>query len=90
MRFVVQLVDALVLAAFHPGTTETELQDEPNLNERVPQFLITDSQSEFEHQANNRLRYLTEEQKSFVEQMQPYHGNGMLSLLGEDYGPKQT
>ena len=62
---------------------ELSVLNEPNLNERMPQFVIADSESEFNRQAKSRLRYLTEEQKSFVEQVQPYHGNGMLSLLGE-------
>ena len=62
---------------------ELSVLNEPNLKERVPQFVIADSESEFDRQAKNRLRYLTDEQKSFVEQIQPYHGNGMLSLLGE-------
>ena len=62
---------------------ELSVLNEPDLNERVPQFVIADSESEFDRQAKNRLRYLTDEQKSFVEQIQPYHGNGRLSLLGE-------
>ena len=62
---------------------ELSVLNEPDLKERVPQFVIADSESEFEHQAKNRLRYLTDEQKSFVEQIQPYNGNGMLALLGK-------
>ena len=54
--------------------------NEPNLNERVPQFVIADSESDFRHQ-DRRLRYLTDEQKGFIEQIQPYHGNDMLALL---------
>ena len=62
---------------------ELSVLNEPDLKERVPQFVIADSELEFEHQAKNRLRYLTDEQKSFVEQIQPYNGNGMLALLGK-------
>lgn len=58
----------------------------PDLKEEVPQFVIAASESEFERQAKNRLRYLTDEQKSFVEQIQPCHGNGMLALLGKIAG----
>lgn len=65
---------------------ELSVLNEPNLNERVPQFVIADSESEFESRAKNWLRYLTDEQKSFVEQIQPYHENGMLSLLGKMAG----
>ena len=53
------------------------------LNERAPQFVIADSESDFKRQAKRRLRYLTAEQMSFVERIQPYHGNGMLAILGE-------
>ena len=60
---------------------ELSVLNEPNLNERVPQFVIADNKSGFEGQAKKRLRYLTDEQKSFVEQIQPYHGNGTLALL---------
>ena len=56
--------------------------NEPGLNHRVPQFVIADSEEDFERQAKSRLRYLTDEQRSFVEQIQPYHGNTMLALLG--------
>ena len=62
---------------------ELSVLSAPDLNERVPQFVITDSKSDFERQAKRRLRYLTNEQKSFVEQLQPYHGNSMLALLGK-------
>ena len=57
--------------------------NKPDLNERGPQFIITDNKSDFERQAKTRLRHLTAEQKRLVEQIQPYNGNGMLALLGE-------
>ena len=62
---------------------ELSVLNKPDLNERVPQFVIADSESEFARQAKTRLRHLTAEQRSFVEQIQPYNGNGMLGLLGE-------
>ena len=62
---------------------ELSLLNEPDLNERVPQFVIADSRFDFEREAKTRLRHLTTEQKSFVEQLQPYNGNWMLALLGE-------
>ena len=62
---------------------ELSLLNEPDLNERVPQFVIADSGFDFERDAKTRLRHLTTEQKSFVEQLQPYNGNWMLALLGE-------
>ncbi len=57
--------------------------NEPDLNERVPQFVIAATEPDFERQANKSLRYLTNEQSSFVEQLQPYHGNNTLALLGK-------
>ena len=60
---------------------ELSVLNERELNERLPQFVVADSESDFERQAKRRLRYLTDEQKSFVEQIQPYRGNGMLALL---------
>ena len=57
--------------------------NEPHLNERVPQFVIAETEPNFELQARKCLRYLTNEQRRFVEQLQPYHGNNMLALLGK-------
>ena len=54
---------------------------EPGFDERVPQFVIADSKAAFEDQAQNRLRYLTDEQTHFIEQLQPYNGGEMLALL---------
>ena len=50
-------------------------------DERVPQFVIADSAETFKEQAKDRLRYLTEEQIGFIEQLQPYNGGEMLALL---------
>ena len=50
---------------------ELSVLNEPNLNERVPQFVIADSESEFDRQAKNRLRYLTDEQKSLLNRYSP-------------------
>ena len=62
---------------------QLSLLNEPDLDERVPQFVIADSEDNFERQAKRRLRHLTDEQRRFVEQIQPYHGNAMLALLGQ-------
>ena len=63
--------------------------NEPYFDERVPQFVISDSKARFEPQAKRRLQYLTDDQKSFVERIQPYQGNKMLELLGEISGPSK-
>ena len=60
--------------------------NQPDLNEQTPQFVIAKSKLDFERLAKGRLKYLTDEQRSFIEQIQPYHGNGMLALLGEVAG----
>ncbi len=65
---------------------ELSVLNQPDLNEQTPQFIIAKSEMDFEHQAKGRLKYLTNEQKNFIEQIQPYHGNGMLALLGESAG----
>ena len=62
---------------------QLSILNEPELNERVPQFVIADTEANFGSQANKCLRYLTDEQRSFVERLQPYHGNRMLTLLGK-------
>ena len=77
---VVQIVENLRTALDYM-IFELFVLNEPNLNEQVPQFVIADNKSSFEGQAKKRLRYLTDEQKSFVEQIQPYHGNSLLALL---------
>ena len=68
---------------------ELSVLNEPDLNERVPQFIISDSKEDFERQAKRPLRYLTDEQKSLVEKLQPYNGNSMLGLLREMSGPSK-
>ena len=57
--------------------------NEPHLNERLPQFVIAETEPDFQRHARTRLQYLNDEQKSFVEQIQPYRGNKMLTLLGK-------
>ena len=65
---------------------ELSVLNQPDLNEQTPQFVIAKSKPDFERLAKGRLKYLTDEQRSFIEQIQPYHGNGMLALLGEVAG----
>ena len=60
--------------------------NQPDLNEQTPQFVIAKSKPDFERLAKGRLKYLTDKQRSFIEQIQPYHGNVMLALLGEVAG----
>ena len=62
---------------------QLSILNEPHLNERLPQFVIAETKPDFQRHAKTRLRYLNDEQKSFVEQIQPYRGNKMLTLLGK-------
>ncbi len=60
---------------------ELSVKNHPHLNKRSPQFVIADSKSAFKRELSRGLRYLTDEQKGFVEKIQPYHGNKLLGLL---------
>ena len=79
---VVQIVENL-RSALDYMVFQLSTQNVSDLNERVPQFLIAESEEDFERKAKTHLRYLTVEQRSFVERIQPYHGNGVLGLLGK-------
>lgn len=60
--------------------------NDADLNQRTPQFVIAEDESSFQRQAQRRLRYLSDEQRAFIEQIQPCHGNRMPGLLGEMAG----
>lgn len=59
----------------------------PTLNERAPAFVIADSRQDFENNAKAGLRYLTTEQVSLIEQLQPYNGNLTMSLVRDVTNP---
>ena len=65
---------------------ELSALNDPALNQRTPQFVIAVDESSFQRQAQRRLRYLSDEQKTLIEKIQPYHGNPVLGLLGEMAG----
>ena len=77
---VSQVVENLHFALDYMIFELSRLND-PGFDERVPQFVIADSEAAFKEQAKNRLRYLTDEQMGFIEQLQPYNGGEMLALL---------
>lgn len=58
------------------------------LNERVPQFVIADSAVKFEVESKNRLRYLSREERDFIERIQPYRMDSCLRVISEwgNYG----
>ena len=76
-RIVENLRNALDYMIF-----QLSVLNEPHLKEQLPQFVIADSESDFERQARTRLRYLTGERKSFVERIQSYHGKQYVGPSG--------
>lgn len=55
----------------------------PTLNERDPKFVIADDKPAFDQAARKGLRYLTDEERDFIELLQPYRGKpGALSVTG--------
>ncbi len=51
------------------------------LNARHPKFVIVDDRDTFDHAAKVALKHLTQQERSFVERLQPYHGNVVLALI---------
>ena len=56
-------------------------RNEPNLNNRVPAFVIADDSASFQRASGTGLKYLTPEQERIVEGLQPYHGHDYLQLI---------
>ena len=83
---VVDIVEDL-RAALDYMVFELSALNAPDLNEQVPQFVISDTKEDFDQKSNRRLRYLTEEQKTeFIEKLQPFNGNLMLGILRDISG----
>ena len=83
---VVDIVEDL-RAALDYMVFELSALNTPNLNEKLTQFVIADTKEEFDRQSRNRLRYLTDEQKTnFIEKVQPFNGNPMLGILRDISG----
>ena len=83
---VVDIVEDL-RAALDYMVFELSALNTPDLNEKVPQFVIADTKKDFDRQSKSRLRYLTNEQQSdFIEKLQPFNGNQMLGILRDIAG----
>ena len=55
----------------------------PTLNERDPKFVIVDNKVDFDRAAKDGLRYLTDDERNFIELLQPYSVKpGTLSVTG--------
>lgn len=50
-------------------------------NEREPQFVISDTEEEFNRTAKSRLRHLTPEQVGFLRSIQPFRDNFLMGVL---------
>ena len=83
---VVDIIEDL-RAALDYMVFELSALNAPDLNEKVPQFVIADTKKEFDRQSKRWLRYLTDEQKTeFIEKLQPFNGNPMLGTLRDIAG----
>ena len=55
----------------------------PTLNERDPTFVIVDNKVDFDRASKKGLRYLTDDERNFIELLQPYRVKpGTLSVTG--------
>ena len=55
----------------------------PTLNERDPKFVIADNKVDFGRAAKKGLRYLTDDERNFIDLFQPYRVKpGTLSVTG--------
>ena len=55
----------------------------PTLNERHPKFVIADNKLAFDRAAKKGLKYLTDDERNFIELLQPYRVRpGNLSVTG--------
>ena len=54
----------------------------PGMNERHPKFVIVDNKADFGRAAKNSLRYLTDDERDFIELLQPYRvKSGTTSVM---------
>ena len=60
---------------------ELSLRNNPALNRRHLKFVITDDEATFRKEAKSSLKHLTDRETAFVEELQPYRGNGLLALI---------
>ena len=60
---------------------ELSAKNNPALTRNQTQFVITDSEEAFDKQSKRMLQYLNEEQRAFVESLQPYRGNHLIAIL---------
>ena len=59
----------------------------PTLNERDPKFVIADNKLAFDRAAKKRLKYLTDDERNFIELLQPYRvkpGTSSVTALIRD------
>lgn len=80
--FVAQIVENLRTSLDYM-VFELSKKNDPNLNERVPQFPILNSNKNFGRQVKKSLRYLSNEQLNFIDDVQPYKQDNILRILGE-------
>ena len=62
---------------------ELSLRNNPALNRRHLKFVIADDEATFRKEAKSSLKHLTDRETAFVEELQPYRGNGLLARQHE-------
>ena len=77
---VAQIAEGL-RAALDYTICQLSKTNDPNCNEKLPEFVITESKKDFDNLRKSRLKYLDEKQLAFVEQLQPYNGNTTLKAI---------
>ena len=65
---------------------ELSAKNNPGLNKRQPQFVMADDRATFKKESKRRLRHLKDVERTFVEQLQPYHGNWILRVMRDPTG----
>ena len=56
-------------------------RNDPNMNNRLPAFVMADDSTSFHRASGTALKYLTPDQERIVEGLQPYHGHDYMQLI---------
>ena len=81
IRLLCGKVSENLRAALDYGIVRVSLQDNASIVERDVQFILAKDSTSYGNQAKRALKYVAEDIKSWVERLQPYHGNEMLAFI---------
>ena len=76
----VQIMESL-RSALDYVVFELSVRNNPALTKNHTQFVIADDEGTFVKQSKRMLRYLKDEERAFVERLQPYRGNFLLGVM---------